>query len=112
MRVLTAVEGTSCTVDVATEEEAEIPSQFVLEANYPNPFNPTTTIRYALPQQASVRLSVHDVQGRLVAVLVEANQATGWHEVTFEAGALPSGVYFYQLEADTFRDTQAMFLIR
>ena len=103
---------TGCTVAVATEKATEIPLVFALEGNYPNPFNPTTRIRYALPQRAPVRLSVYDVQGRLVGVLVEAEQATGWHEVTFEAGALPSGVYFYRLEAGAFRGIKAMFLVR
>ncbi len=102
---------TGCT-NVATEEAAEIPAAFALETNYPNPFNPSTTIRYALPQPAAVRLSVYDVQGRLVTVLVEAEQATGWHEVGFEAGALPSGVYFYRLEAGVFRDVRQMLLLR
>jgi len=57
-----------------------------LAANYPNPFNPSTRIRYALPQPAAVRLSVYDLRGRLVTVLVATEQATGWHEVTFESG--------------------------
>ena len=105
------VRRTGCT-NVATEEAAEIPAAFALEANYPNPFNPTTRIRYALPQRAPVRLSVYDVQGRLVTVLVEAEQATGWHEVAFESGALPSGVYFYELEAGVFRAVRQMLLLR
>ena len=102
---------TGCTA-VAREEAAEVPSAFALEANYPNPFNPATTIRYALPQRASVRLSVYDVQGRLVRVLVEAEQAMGWHEVRFEAAALPSGVYSYRLEAGAFRAVRQMLLLR
>ncbi len=56
--------------------------------------------------------SIYDVQGRLVAVLVEAEQATGWHEVRFEAGALPSGVYFYRIEAGVFREVRQMLLLR
>ena len=102
---------TGCT-NVATEEATEVPSDFALEANYPNPFSSLTRIRYALPQRAAVRLSVYDVQGRLVRLLVEAEQAAGWHEVTFEAGALPSGVYFYRLEAGIFRDSKAMRLVK
>lgn len=97
---------------VSLNEALETPMAFALEANYPNPFNPSTAIRYALPQPSAVRLSVYDVQGRLVRVLVEAEQPTGWHEATFEAGRLPSGVYFYWLEAGTFRDSQAMLLVR
>ena len=108
---ISSVQSTGCT-NVATEEAAEVPSAFALEVNYPNPFNPATTIRYALLQRAAVRLSVYDVQGRLVRVLVEAEQATGWHEVRFEAGALPSGVYSYRLEAGAFQTMRQMLLLR
>ncbi len=96
----------------ATEEPTEIPADFVLEANYPNPFNPTTRIRYAVPHASSVRLAVYDGQGRRVAVLVETEQPAGWHEVTFEAGVLPSGIYFYRLDANTFRAAKPMLLVR
>jgi hypothetical protein len=106
------VQSTGCT-NVATEDDAEIPTDFALESNYPNPFNPTTVIRYALPQRAPVRLSVYDVQGRRVAVLVVASeQPAGRYEVAFEAGALPSGVYFYQIEAGVFRAVRQMLLLR
>ena len=63
-------------------------------------------------QRESVRLSVYDAQGRLVVVLVEAEQETGWHEVMFEAGTLSSGLYFYRLEAGAFKDTRAMLLVK
>jgi len=102
---------TGCT-NVATEEAAEIPTAFALEANYPNPFNPTTVIRYALAQQAPVHLSVYDVQGRRVAVLVASEQPAGRYEVAFEAGGLPSGVYFYRIEAGAFRAVRQMLLLR
>ena len=105
------VRSTGCT-NVATEEAAEIPAAFALNQNYPNPFNPTTLIRYALPQRASVRLSVYDVQGRLVRVLVASEQPAGRYEVRFEAGPLPSGVYFYRLEAGAFREVRQMLLLR
>ncbi len=105
------VRRTGCT-NVATEEAAEIPAAFALEANYPNPFNPTTRIRYALPQRAPVRLLIYDVQGRRVAVLVASEQPAGRYEVGFEAGALPSGVYFYRLEAGVFRAVRQMLLLR
>ncbi len=102
---------TGCT-NVATEDAAEIPTDFALESNYPNPFNPATRIRYALPQRASVRLAVYDVQGRLINVLVETDQPAGWHEVTFEADMLPSGVYFYRIEAGVFQNARPMLLLR
>ncbi len=97
---------------VATEEAAEIPAAFVLDQNYPNPFNPSTRIGYGLAHRSPVHLSVYDARGRLVALLVKADQAAGWHEVTFETGALPSGVYFYRLEAGHFRAVRQMLLLR
>jgi len=97
--------------NTAVDDEA-VPERFALEGNYPNPFNPATRIRYALPHRAPVRLVVYDVRGRLVAVLLEADQAAGWHEVTFEAGALSSGVYFYRLEAGAFRQVRSMLLVK
>ena len=103
--------GVTCTA-TATEDNAEIPFDFVLEPNYPNPFNSSTRIRYALPQQAPVRLAVYDLQGRLVDVLVERDQPAGRHEVIFEAGALPSGGYFYRLEAGSFRASGQMVLVK
>ena len=103
--------GETCTA-TAIENIAAFPTVFALEANYPNPFNPTTHIRYALPQPAAVRLSIYNVSGRLVEVIVSAEQAAGWHEVTFEAGGLPSGIYFYQFEAGAFRETKPMLLAK
>src|SRR5690606_34576466 len=83
---------------VDAEDAAAVPADYVLEANYPNPFNPQTTIGYSLPQATEVRLVVYDALGREVAVLAEGLQPTGRHEVVFEAGDLPSGVYLYRLD--------------
>ena len=105
------LQSTGCT-NVATEERPDLPVAFVLEANYPNPFNPATRIRYAHPEVAPVRLSVYDVQGRLVRVLAQGVREAGTHKLVFEAGGLPSGVYFYRLEAGTFRAMRSMLLLR
>jgi hypothetical protein len=74
-------------------------NDLLLLKNYPDPFNATTTISYALPQSALVRLSVYDIAGRKVAVLTETWQTAGFHQVAFNASDLPSGVYLYRLEA-------------
>lgn len=95
-----------------TEDEAALPGDFVLASNYPNPFNPATTIRYALSKRSSVRLAVYDLQGRLVTVLIEAEQPAGRYEVAFEAGALPSGAYLYRLTAGSFSEARVMVLLR
>ena len=89
-----------------------VPTQFVLDQNYPNPFNPATRIRYALPTSEPVRLAIYDVLGREVAVLVDRQQAAGLYEVTFEADGLPSGLYFYRLQAGRFSSIRQMSLIK
>ncbi len=94
------------------EAPVEIPADFVLEGNYPNPFNPQTTIRFDLPQPEHVTLTVYDTMGRMVRVLRDQSLSAGSYEVPFEADLLPSGVYFYRLEAGQFRMTRSMTLMR
>ncbi len=76
-----------------------LPKDFELSQNYPNPFNPTTIINYQLPMNSHVNLKVYDVLGREVRTLVNANENSGTYEIRFDAAGLPSGVYFYRLEA-------------
>lgn len=94
----------------------ENPASFRLEANYPNPFNPSTVIGYNIGTQdlASVRvkLSVYDVLGREIAVLVNGVQAAGFHEVRFDAGNLSSGVYIYRLETPQGSASRTMMLMK
>jgi len=98
----------------AFEEDpgAEVAASFVLEANYPNPFNPQTTIRFALPEAAHVRLEVFDVLGRRVETLVDEARTAGSYRVVWQAGTAPSGVYFYRLKAGSHVETRAMTLMR
>lgn len=77
------------------------PAAFALEQNYPNPFNPETAIRYDLPEASHVRLSVYNPLGQEVAMLVNEQEPAGSYQVKFNAGTVPSGVYFYRLEAST-----------
>lgn len=81
------------------DPETEVPARMALYQNYPNPFNPSTNIRYELPEAAEVRLSVYDLTGRLVATLVDGQQAAGTHEVRFDASHLSSGIYLYRLQS-------------
>ena len=99
-------------VSTAAETSTELPLAYTLRSSYPNPFNLQTTIRYGLPQAASVRLVVFDAIGRHARVLADGMQPPGWHDVVFEGDHLPSGVYFYKLEADSFRGTGQMLLVR
>ena len=93
-------------------EATPIPTAFALQQNYPNPFNPRTTIPYQLQRSEPVRLRVFDVQGRLVSTLVDKTQPAGQHTVAFDAGRLPSGVYFYRLETSAGVQTKEMTLVR
>ena len=86
------------------------PSILRFGANYPNPFRGTTTIRYALPDAARVRLSVYDVLGRERTTLIEADQEAGVYEVVFDAEGLPAGVYFCRIEIAGRSFTHAMIV--
>ena len=94
-------------------DDPDIPAEFALFANYPNPFNPTTNIRYALPETSPVRIDVYNTLGQHVARVVnEASQSPGYHEVTLDATRLASGVYLYRITAGNFTETRKMMLIK
>ena len=85
---------------------------FLLEQNYPNPFNPETTIEFTIEQAGRVKLTVYDVLGREVAVLVDENRSAGNFKVNFRAYGLPSGLYVYQLEQGGFAEQKQMLLLK
>lgn len=88
------------------------PEGFALQANYPNPFNPSTRIGYEIPSGSRVRIAVNDLLGREVALLLDAEQPAGRYEVTWDAKGMASGVYYCVMEAGSFRSTRAMLLMR
>jgi hypothetical protein len=90
----------------------ELPGYVALNQNYPNPFNPSTTIRFELAKTSHVSLSVYDMLGRQVSVLVNERQQAGYHEVKFDGNGLSSGVYFYRIEAGSFIQTRKLMLLR
>ena len=100
------------TIITATDEVAEIPQVYFLAQNFPNPFNPETTIHYAVPQTSHVRLLVFNVLGQTIATLVDEVRASGIHRATFDAGTLPSGPYVYRLDAGPFTATRMMMLLK
>ncbi len=81
------------------EEESTLPKEFALDGNYPNPFNPTTTVRYELPKDARVSIRIYDILGREVETLVDEVQGAGFKSVVWSASAVASGVYMVRLEA-------------
>ncbi|MCU7495680.1 MAG: family 10 glycosylhydrolase [Ignavibacteria bacterium] len=83
-----------------------------LENNYPNPFNPSTTIRYSIPSESNVSLKVFDLLGREVKTLVSERMPAGTHQLEFNAGNIASGVYFYRLTAEGYSETKKMILTR
>lgn len=78
----------------------QVPNAVFLDQNFPNPFNPSTRIRYGLPQSTRVRITVYTLVGRPIATLVDAQQEAGVYTVEFTAQEVPSGVYFYRLQTD------------
>ncbi len=104
-------QGTTTTA-IQKNRGAEIPATFVLFPNYPNPFNPVTTIKFSLPHQNRVVLKVYDVLGREVASLLDKFLSAGNYSVEWNAINHASGIYYYRLQAGAFRKTQKMLLIR
>jgi hypothetical protein len=88
------------------------PRTFALEQNYPNPFNPSTTIQYQLPEEVKVRLEIYDLLGRKVTTLLDRRIPAGYHEVSFDASSLASGVYIYRLTAGSFSKTRKMMVMK
>ncbi|OGU74600.1 MAG: hypothetical protein A3H45_10575 [Ignavibacteria bacterium RIFCSPLOWO2_02_FULL_55_14] len=91
---------------------AALPMHFRLEQNYPNPFNPATTISFALPSRSFVSLKVFDALGREVTILLSEQLPAGKYSLQWNAVGLPSGVYFYRLQAGSFTETKKLLLLR
>lgn len=97
---------------LVVREPKPLPVKATLQQNYPNPFNPSTTIKYDLPKSSMVRLSVYDMLGREVSVLVDETKNAGVHEVKCEGSNLASGVYFYRLQAGEFVQSKRLVLLK
>lgn len=90
----------------------EIPNEFSLNQNYPNPFNPSTTIEYTLPKNTSLKLTIFDINGKVVQSISDDNKPAGTYQFKFNAEGISSGVYFYRLETPGFVDTKKMILLK
>ena len=95
-----------------TQVGSEIPKNYDLSQNFPNPFNPVTTIKFAIPKNGNVTLKIFDVMGRLVDVNLNGFLKAGYYDSEFDATNLASGIYFYTLTAGDFKDTKKMLLIK
>jgi hypothetical protein len=93
-------------------DEGAVPAVLSLDQNYPNPFNPGTTIRYQLRERGNATLAVYNTLGEQIAVLARGAKEAGAHYAVFDAAGLPSGVYFYRLEAGGRTETRRMLLLR
>jgi PKD repeat protein len=102
------------TLSVDNEETSKVanPHEFLLKQNFPNPFNPSTTIQYQLTSPSYVKVIVSNILGETVATLVDGFQNAGIHESIFLADKLSSGIYYYQLVAGNYRQTKKMILLR
>lgn len=94
------------------ESKLTVPAGFSLQQNFPNPFNPVTSIQFNLGELSYVKLSVYDVLGKEVSVLINQQLEAGSHKITFIAGNLSSGIYFYKLEAGSFSEIKKMTLVK
>lgn len=96
----------------AVEVVFEAPKSFELSQNYPNPFNPSTRISFTVPADSRVKISVFNAVGELIKVLEDGIREAGYHSVVFDAAGLPSGMYYYKLEAGDFVQSRKMLLIK
>jgi hypothetical protein len=98
---------------VGVEEDLSVyPTEYSLYQNYPNPFNPITSIKYSIPKLSFVTIKIYDVLGSEVATLVNEEKPVGSYELNWNAVNLPSGVYFYRLQAGSFIQTRKMVLLK
>jgi hypothetical protein len=93
-------------------QTVEIPNYYSLAQNFPNPFNPETTIKFAIPQTEKVKIVIFDILGREVTTLVNELRNAGTYSVKFDASSLSSGVYFYSIQTPNFTETKKMLLVK
>jgi len=93
-------------------EIENLPTDYELAQNFPNPFNPLTTIRYQIPEPAHVTIIVYDVLGNEIEIIVKEEQHGGSYEIDFDGSALTSGIYYYRIITDNFSQTKKMILLK
>ncbi|MBZ0204191.1 MAG: T9SS type A sorting domain-containing protein [Ignavibacteria bacterium] len=106
------VYGDTSVVLGVNQVSSKTPESFSLFQNYPNPFNPNTRIRFSVPKSSFTKLTIYDITGRVMAILVNEELKPGVYEVDWDASHRASGVYYYKLETQNFTETQKMVLIK
>lgn len=103
-----------CKVDPTTFvlSSLETPDGYALSQNYPNPFNPSTKIEFLLPQRGLTKITIYDLLGREIRILVNSELEAGYHEINVDASNLPSGAYFYRIQSGDFAQTKKMILMK
>ena len=109
---LDKIEFVGVNLEKSADPTEEIPDEYGLGNNYPNPFNPETRIEYSLPEESQVELKIYDIQGRHVRTLVNEHQDASKYTVNFNAKDLSSGIYFYRIRAGSFTKVKRMLLIK
>ncbi len=99
------------------EAQVAVPTELALAQNYPNPFNPTTTIRFELPAPHRVKIAIFNTTGQLVRTLVDGDHIAGVHQVMWDATnehglRVPSGIYYYRMNAENFTETKKLLLLK
>jgi len=97
---------------VEDEEIDEVPTEYKLSNNFPDPFNPSTKLRYSVPQSSQIQIKIFDILGNEIETLVNEEKPIGTYEIVWYAENLPSGVYFYRLQAGDFVEIKKMILLR
>lgn len=117
-KALTPSSSISVTVVVVSDKSKSVlPNAFSLSQNYPNPFNPQTVIKYALPEDCHVELTIHNILGQKVMTLVDENQNAGYKMIHWDGrnekgSEIPSGLYFYTIKTPKYHQTKKMVLLR
>ena len=96
----------------AIGNETETVNSFSLAQNYPNPFNPNTKIQFSISKSVFAKLTIYDITGRVMAILVNEDLKPGIYEVEWDASHRASGVYYYKLETESYTETKKMVLIK
>ncbi len=91
---------------------SELPAHYLLEQNYPNPFNPATSIKFSITNSSNVKIIIFDVAGKEIETLVNEELQAGTYQTTWNASAYTSGVYFYTLESQNFKESKKMLLVK